>query len=74
MHFDNHIKYNSTENKPYAFLVDSLIYAQVCIRPDLAFAVSLLERYLSNHGLQHWIEERKVLRYTNNQEFLLYLL
>jgi hypothetical protein len=30
---------------PYAFAVRSLMYAQVCTRPDLAFVIGVLERY-----------------------------
>ncbi|RVW75418.1 Retrovirus-related Pol polyprotein from transposon TNT 1-94 [Vitis vinifera] len=35
---------------PYSSLVDSLMYAQVCTHPDIAFVVSMLGRYLSNPG------------------------
>ena len=33
------------QNIPYASVVGSLIYAQVCTRPDIAFAVGMLGRY-----------------------------
>ena len=48
---------------PYASVVGSLIYAQVCTRPDICFAVGLLGRFQSNPGLQHWGAAKKVLRY-----------
>lgn len=38
---------------PYASAVGSLMYAQVCTRPDLAFIVGVLDRYLSNPDMQH---------------------
>ena len=38
---------------PYALLVGSLMYAQVCTRHDIAFVVGELGRYLSNLGLSH---------------------
>ncbi|XP_068647065.1 secreted RxLR effector protein 161-like [Aristolochia californica] len=38
----------------YASVVGSLMYAQVYIRPDIAFIVGILGRYLSNPGMQHW--------------------
>ena len=44
---------NSMSIVPYASAVGSLMYAQVCTRPDLAFVVSVLGRYLSNPGLDH---------------------
>ena len=30
---------------PYASVIDSLMHAQACIRPDIAFAVGILGRY-----------------------------
>ncbi|XP_070009268.1 secreted RxLR effector protein 161-like [Nicotiana tabacum] len=39
---------------PYASLVGSLMYAQGCTIPDIAFAVGMLGRYQSNPGLDHW--------------------
>ncbi|KAI5349422.1 hypothetical protein L3X38_002309 [Prunus dulcis] len=50
-------------DKPYASLVGSLMYAQVCTRPDLAFVVSVLGRFQSNPGQAHWIAGKRVLRY-----------
>ena len=43
--------------------VGSLMYAQVCTHPDIAFAVNALGRYLSNPGLNHWKAVKKVMRY-----------
>jgi hypothetical protein len=48
---------------PYASAVGSLMYAQVCTRPDLAFIVGVLGRYLSNPGIQHWTAVKRVMRY-----------
>ena len=38
---------------PYSSLVGSLLYAQVCARPNIAFIVGMLGRYLSNPWSQH---------------------
>ncbi|CAL8075801.1 unnamed protein product [Prunus armeniaca] len=51
------------QDKPYASLVGSLMYAQVCTRPDLAFCISVLGRFQSNLGQAHWVAGKKVLRY-----------
>ena len=48
---------------PYALLVGSLIYTQVCTRPNIAFVVGMLGRYLSDPGLSHWKVAKKVMRY-----------
>ncbi|XP_042988598.1 secreted RxLR effector protein 161-like [Carya illinoinensis] len=48
---------------PYASVVGSLIYAQICTRPDISFAVGMLGRYQSNPGMSHWKAAKRVLRY-----------
>ncbi|KAM1000142.1 hypothetical protein ACFX2A_006927 [Malus domestica] len=59
----NELEKHGMSTKPYASLVGSLMYAQVCTRPDLAFAISVLGRYQANPGEQHWVAAKKVLRY-----------
>ncbi|CAN6443374.1 unnamed protein product [Victoria cruziana] len=39
------------------------MYAQVCTRPDIAFIVGMLGRYLSNPGKNHWKVVKHVMRY-----------
>ena len=51
------------KNIPYASVVRSLMYAQVCTRPDIAYAVGVLWRYRSNPGMDHWRAAKKVIRY-----------
>lgn len=48
---------------PYASLMGSLMYAQVCTRPDISFAVGMLGRFQSNPGIAHWKAAKKVLIY-----------
>jgi hypothetical protein len=48
---------------PYASVVRSLMYAQVCTRPNIAFITGLLGRFQTNPGLKHWEAIKKVLRY-----------
>ena len=48
---------------PYASAVGSIMYAQVCTRPDLAYVTGVLGRYQKNPGLDHWKAVKKVLRY-----------
>ncbi|XP_060190786.1 secreted RxLR effector protein 161-like [Lycium barbarum] len=50
-------------NIPYASAVGSLMYAQVCRRPDVAFAMNVLGRYISDHGHDNWVASKKVMRY-----------
>ena len=37
----------------YSLVVGSLIYAQVCTHPDIAFVIGVLGKYLSDHGQSH---------------------
>lgn len=39
----------------YSSAVGSLMYAMVCTRPDLAYAVSVLSKYMANPGQDHWL-------------------
>jgi hypothetical protein len=59
----NDFEREQMKNIPYASVVGSLMYAQVCTRPDIAFAVGILGRYQSNPGMDHWKAAKKVLRY-----------
>jgi hypothetical protein len=47
----------------YASAVESLMYGQICTRPDLAFVTGMLTRYQKNPGISHWNEIKKALRY-----------
>ena len=38
---------------PYASAVGSLMYAMACTRPDIAHAVRVVSRFLSNLGKEH---------------------
>ena len=49
----NDLENESMKNIPYASVVGSLMYAQVCTRPDIAYAVGVLGRYQSNPGVDH---------------------
>ncbi|CAM8907797.1 unnamed protein product [Rhodiola kirilowii] len=53
------------EDVPYDVDVGSLKYAMLCTRPDIAFAVIVLSRYMSNPGEKHWIAMKYLLKYMN---------
>jgi len=38
---------------PYASGVGSIMYGMVCSRPDLAYAVSIVSRFMANPGIVH---------------------
>ena len=59
----NDLEKKEMKNIPYASTLGSLIYTQVCTRPDISYAVGMLGRYQSNLGLEHWKAAKKVMRY-----------
>ncbi|CAI7803622.1 unnamed protein product [Closterium sp. NIES-54] len=50
---------------PYLELVGCLMYLMTCTRPDLAYPLSLLARYVApgRHRKVHWDAAKRVLRY-----------
>ncbi|XP_041002881.1 secreted RxLR effector protein 161-like [Juglans microcarpa x Juglans regia] len=68
----NDLEREQMKNIPYASAVGSLMYAQVCTRPDIAFAIGMLGRYQSDPGLDHWRAAKKVMRYLQGtKEYML---
>ena len=51
---------------PYASVVGSLMYAMLCTRPDICYAVGIVSRYQSNPGLSHWTAVKNILKYLRN--------
>ena len=66
----NDLEKDAMKTIPYASVVGSLMYAQVCMRPDIAFIVNVLGRYSSNLGYDHWIAVKKVMRYLQERRVL----
>ena len=48
---------------PYALAVGSLMYAMLCTRPDIYFAVGMVSRYQLEPGEEHWIAVNHILKY-----------
>ena len=59
----NNFEIQEMQKIPYASLIGSLMYDQVCTRLDIAYIVGMLGRYLSNLGKDHWIAAKCVMRY-----------
>ncbi|GKD76273.1 retrovirus-related pol polyprotein from transposon TNT 1-94, partial [Tanacetum coccineum] len=58
---DKEVKYMKTV--PFSCTVQSLMYAMVCTRPNLAHAVSVVSRFMANPGKAHWKAVKWILRY-----------
>ena len=48
---------------PYALAVRSLMYAMVCTRPDIAYVIRVVSRFMSNPRREHWVVVKWILRY-----------
>eukprot|EP00253_Pinus_taeda_P033180 PITA_33180 len=48
---------------PYASAIDSLMYAMVYPRLDIAHAMGVLSRFMSKPGKEHWKAVKRVFRY-----------
>ncbi|KAG8480151.1 hypothetical protein CXB51_024883 [Gossypium anomalum] len=48
---------------PYANAVGSLMYAMVCMRPDISQAVGVVSRYMHDPRKGHWQAVKWILRY-----------
>ena len=59
----NEVEKLDMQRVPYAFVVESLMYAMVCTRPDITHVVGTIIRFLSNPGREHWNAVKRILRY-----------
>ena len=48
---------------PFASAVGSLMYAMLCTRTDICYAVGIVSRYQSDPGEEHWIAVKHILKY-----------
>ena len=48
---------------PYASAVESLMYAMLCTRPDICFAIGMVSRYQSDPSEEHWIAVKHIFKY-----------
>ena len=58
----------------YAFVIGSIMYAILCTRPDVSYALSITSRYQSDLGKSHWTIVKNILKYLRRTKdaFLLY--
>jgi hypothetical protein len=59
----NSEEWNEMQSVPYRQCVGRLTHLMLTTRPDLAFAVSVVNRYLHNPGRKHWNVVKRILRY-----------
>ena len=59
---------------PYASSIGSIMYAMLCTRPDVSYALSVTSRYQSDPGMGHWVAVKNILKYLRRTRnvFLIY--
>ena len=59
---------------PYASTIGSIMYAMLCTRPDVSYALSVTSRYQLDPGISHWVAIKNILKYLrrNKDVFLIY--
>ncbi|KAL9811953.1 putative RNA-directed DNA polymerase [Arabidopsis thaliana] len=60
----------NTEKTPYASAVGSVMYSMIGTRPDLAYALGLVSRFMSKPGSMHWEAVKWLLRYIKGSQEL----
>ena len=48
---------------PYREAVGSLMYLMIGSRPDIAYSVSLVSRFMEDPGLSHWKSVKQIFKY-----------
>ena len=51
------------KNVPYSSCVGSCMYAMICTRPDIAYGVSLISRFMSKPSRAHWQAAKCLIKY-----------
>ncbi|KAK8656175.1 hypothetical protein V6N13_108732 [Hibiscus sabdariffa] len=59
---------------PYTSAIGSIMYAMICTRPNLSYALSMTGRYQANPGEYHWIAVKNIQKYLRRTKdvFLVY--
>ena len=48
---------------PYASVIGSIMYAMLCTRPDVSYALSMISTFQSDPSECHWIAVKNILTY-----------
>src|SRR5664279_4517336 len=48
---------------PYASAIGSIMYAMICTRPDVSYALSVTSSYQADPGESHWMAVKNILKY-----------
>ena len=57
---------DEASKRPYAEAIGALQWLVGTTRPDIAYAVSAVSRYVTNHGREHWEAVERIIKYLKN--------
>ena len=59
---------------PYASAIGSIIYAMLCTRPNVSYALSVIRKYQFDPSKGHWAAVKNILKYLKMSKdvFLIY--
>jgi hypothetical protein len=59
---------------PYASAIESIMYAMICTRSYVSYALSVTSRHQTNPGIAHWTMVKTIIKYLRmtNDMFLVY--
>ena len=65
---------NRMSSIPYTSVVESIIYAMLCTRPDVAYALGIVSRFQADPDKDHWKIVKNILKYLRRTRdiFLIY--
>ena len=65
---------NIMSSIPYASAIGSIMYAMLCTRPDVAYALGIVSRFQADPGEDHWKAMKNILKYLRKTKdvFLVY--
>ena len=60
---------NAVSSLPYCAIVGKCMYLATCTRPDIAYTVRELARFMSNYGQRHFEAAKHLLRYLQGTRY-----
>ena len=58
---------------PYASAIGSFMYAMLCTRPDVSYAISMISRFQLDPGECHWIAVKNILKYLRRTKDIFFI-
>ena len=67
------VEVHNMQNVPYASVVGSIMYAMMCTRPDVSYALSVTSKFQANPSESHWKAVKNILKYLRRTKDLFFI-